>query len=937
MFGLGTDNTAQNGFTLINFDAGLLGSYYNARTVTRTVAAIQNAPATIERGPAVITPWDQAGSSDSRTLAGKFNAVRGKTDFIDLGEKSIRQTRDKDEKALFALYRALNDLKTIADYAAEPSTPTALLAKLSSQFRGGLGQVQDYVREAELDKLTLMFGEKKPRVESEIGLGKTNYDITGTALSVSSKTAVIPGLAGTEVFTLNLGSSLVSDDFVMDLSQITEPLSLTSLASYFNQQIIALTTIDTNGNEVSKYKTRFMVEEVSPGKFALGLDVLSTETVTLTAQAAEPALYVTGSHRDAGSGATETGSLTKLRDLAAAGPITEFSRQVAGADLDSVLPPLTDDDGNEIASDPEVMQTRPSATAVDSQGNVYVVGASKGDFDSQINVAAEQDVFLTKHDAAGNVLWSRLLGASDQAEAFDVVVDANDNVVIAGQVNNELVTSDIFSGFDSFVTKFDSAGEELWTYQQDTVARDQANSLAIDANGDVIVTGSISGQLNATTTPGGGSDIYVARLGGADGSLSASAQIGGAGIEFGEAVAIAGDGNILVASRESGRVIIRKLDAADLGNELASYDLGDLAGGVISDMAVDASGAIYVAGLSYNASLAGGATVNVHSGGGDGFVTRLSDGGASLTADWTHYLGSAGADRIEGLSVQNGAVYVAGKTDDALPGATKSGATDGFAAKIDAASGAADWIRQFGGTGGYNGASSLAFSAAGSSVLTKLGLPTGTYDNKQTHDIETQTSARAGDYFYVAINGGRAQKVMIKADDDFTTLAKRIQRLSFRYVKAVQTLGDNGPGLKIESLNGSTLDVIAGDGARDALVKLGMQPSKILPAEKVYALGEDVIGTDPDNLGGVFGLDLLSGFSLRSKKEAEYVSSQLDGAMETLKRAFRSLTYDPVKADILKQSELKKGVVPPYLQKQLANYEDGLQRLSFLGGGGLII
>ncbi len=924
-------------FNLISFDANLLGSYFNARTVTRTVAAIQNSSRSFERGPAVVTPWDLDERNAPRTLAGKFNAVRGKTNFIDLNAKNIRQTTDKDEKALFALYQALNDLKTIADYAAEPTTPTAILTRLNSQFRGGLGQIQDYVRDVELDKLTLMFGEKQPRVTSGVSLGKNNPDITGAALSVTSKTQVIPGLAGTEVFTLRLDKTTDADDITIDLSQITDPLNLSNLTNYINQQINALTVLDNEGNTVSKYKTRFAIEEVGTNKFALKLDVGASENVTLTAQAPEPSLYITGSNRAVGTDATETATLTKLRDLAAAGPITEFSSQIAGTDLNSILPPLTDDDGKVIESDGEIFETRANATAVDSQGNVYVVGSTKGDMGSQINAAEEQDVFLTKYDASGNVLWSRLLGASDTAKAFDLVVDGNDNIVIAGQVNDELLTGDVLSGYDSFVTKFDSQGQEIWTYQQDTAATDRANSLAIDGAGDVIVTGSILGRLNSGTTHGGASDIFVTRLSGTDGTLTASAQIGGAGTELGEAVTIAGDGNILVAGREDGRIIIRKLDATNLGNQLASYDLGDLGGGAISDIVVDAAGDIYVAGTSFNGSLSGGSVTAAHSGGADGFITRLSDGGTTISPVWTNYLGSSGADRIEGLSVQNGAVYVAGKTSGTLPGATKTGVTDGFAAKIDVALGTADWIRQFGGVAGYNGSSALAFSASGSSVLTRLGLPTGLYDNKQTYDIETQTSARAGDYFSISVNGGRAQKVIIKADDDFATLAKRIQKLSYRFIKATQVIGTNGPELKIETKDGSTLDIIAGKGARDALVSLGLQPAKILPVDKVLAIGEDSLGTDPDNLGGVFGLELLSGFSLRSKKEAEFVSSQINNALETIQRAFRSLTYDPVKADLLKEARLNSGTVPPYLSKQLANYQDGLNRLSALGGGGFSI
>ncbi|MCK5424407.1 MAG: hypothetical protein KAI89_03475 [Emcibacter sp.] len=922
-------------FNLISFNADLLGSYFNARTVTRTVAAIQNTPGRLERGPAIVTPWALLDSGRERTLAGKFNAIRGKTNFIDLSNKSVSQTQNKDEKALFALYLALNDLKTIADYAAEASTPSAILARLSTQFRGGLTQVQDHLRDAELDKLTLIYGEKKSSLTSDINLGKDSTDFVGAALSVSSKDQVIPGLVGNEIFTVNVDKITANDDITIDLSLMTDPLTLKNVVNFINVQINNMTEVDANGDTVGKYKSRLAIEEVSTGKFAIKLDAGAGEKFTLSAQVTEPSLYITGSHQDAGFGETETATLTKLSDLSTTAPLTEFSNQIAGTDQSSILPPLTDDDGKVIETDDEVFDTSANATAVDSQGNVYVVGTSEGDFGSQINTAESQDVFLSKFDAAGNLLFTRLLGASDQAKAFDIVIDSSDNVYIAGQVNDELVTSDTLSGLDSFVTKFDSTGLELFTYQQDTIATDQANSLAIDASGDVIVVGSISGQLNNSTTFGGSSDIFVTKLSGTDGTVVSSTQIGGAGTELGEAVSIASDGNILIATREDGRAIIRKLDANDLTNELASYDLGDLSGGSITDIVVDAAGDIFIAGTTTSSTLSGGTVANAHSGGTDGFVTKLTDGGGTISAVFTHYLGSSGNDSIDGLTVQNGSVYVAGTTNGALPGGTLTGSTDGFAAKIDATTGTADFIRQFGGVVGSNGSGALAFSATGSSVLSKLGLAEGLYDNSQSRDIETQTSVREGDHFFISINGAPAQKITINAGDDFTTLAKRIQRLSFRYIKAVQIAGTNGPELKIEPVDGSTIEIIAGSGPRDALIKLGMEPTKILTTEQLFNLGdddEDTIGTNPDSLGGVFALKLLSGFSLRSKNEAKFVSSQLDNAMNTIIRAFRSLTFDPIKAQILKDSKLKNGPVPPHLLKQLANYQDGLRRISALTG-----
>ena len=58
-------------------------------------------------------------------------------------------------------------------------------------------------------------------------------------------------------------------------------------------------------------------------------------------------------------------------------------------------------------------------------------------------------------------------------------------------------------------------------------------------------------------------------------------------------------------------------------------------------------------------------------------------------------------------------------------------------------------------------------------------------------------------------------------------------------------------------------------------------------------------------------------------------AQELEYAISVVKSAFRSLTYDPI-AEQLKKDALRKtdGPVPAHLRKQLANYQDGLRRIS---------
>ena len=65
-----------------------------------------------------------------------------------------------------------------------------------------------------------------------------------------------------------------------------------------------------------------------------------------------------------------------------------------------------------------------------------------------------------------------------------------------------------------------------------------------------------------------------------------------------------------------------------------------------------------------------------------------------------------------------------------------------------------------------------------------MGLTIGGFEDDEKRDIQTQSTVRAGDYFYVKVNKFITKKIEIKECDTFRTLANRINRVSFRYIKA---------------------------------------------------------------------------------------------------------------------------------------------------------
>ncbi len=229
-------------------------------------------------------------------------------------------------------------------------------------------------------------------------------------------------------------------------------------------------------------------------------------------------------------------------------------------------------------------ETLTTASATDSNGNLYTVGTTEGRFANHLNTSETGDAFLNKYDASGKLLWSRLVGSQGDGISYGITIDADDNVIIAGgadklskgKSNDPLATSDsVFDGQDSFVVKYNNVGTQQWMYLNDTYGADNATSITTDVDGNVYVTG----RQNSKQDDDGSDKAYVLKLDGYDGSKEDYVQIGSSTDDFGQGIAVAADGNIIVASHEDGNFILQKLDKDDLSSTVWSYDFGDLGAG----------------------------------------------------------------------------------------------------------------------------------------------------------------------------------------------------------------------------------------------------------------------------------------------------------------------------------------------------------------------
>jgi hypothetical protein len=149
------------------------------------------------------------------------------------------------------------------------------------------------------------------------------------------------------------------------------------------------------------------------------------------------------------------------------------------------------------------------AVCTDRSGNIYLTGYVKGDFHGITRVGTE-DVFISKYDTAGNRLWSVLFGSADVDEPYGIACDASGNVFVTGYCSGSIEGNTYLGNGDNFLVKYDTNGNRQWLRQWGTYNKDTGYSLACDASGNVYLSGYTTGSLYGPK-PNGDRDAFLAK------------------------------------------------------------------------------------------------------------------------------------------------------------------------------------------------------------------------------------------------------------------------------------------------------------------------------------------------------------------------------------------------------------------------------------------
>jgi hypothetical protein len=177
-------------------------------------------------------------------------------------------------------------------------------------------------------------------------------------------------------------------------------------------------------------------------------------------------------------------------------------------------------------------QTFTRKIITDDSRNIYGVGSFSGSTDmdpgtgtSTATSVGQQDIFISKFDPDGNLIWYKTMGGVDSEGILDVKFNNQGELVMTGYFNLSVdmdPSSNTFlltsaGNYDVFILKMDINGNFIGATSIGGTGNEESFALDIDSNDDIIVTGYFSNSADFDPSSSNsflsasGRDIFVSR------------------------------------------------------------------------------------------------------------------------------------------------------------------------------------------------------------------------------------------------------------------------------------------------------------------------------------------------------------------------------------------------------------------------------------------
>ena len=436
---------------------GLYGGSYDASTsIALTNALTQKAQPT--------APWSTALQASAPKPDALLRAALGGRSFVneDAAQLDVKGA-SADYKKLFALYQGLESLNALTNRAAVKGLTSSDLALVQKRFAAGLTEIGSYLTKADFEALRLVQGTSSVTSKTTAAVPRDSANSITGPIHEGSLDTPVAAFQGDTRFNITIrvpvGLGSQTTAVPIDLAGMgATPRTMDAVTSFINGKLEAggfqtrigrdqikatPQTVQVNGKPVTL--------PAGPDKWALAVRGTSTETVGFTVSETSDAVYVVQS-----AGAPATTVTTTVNG------VSTTKTTVAASTTNQILKFQSDGGTAEAPTGGNIGETHwvegrvsqekmpegisaVRASAVGPDGSLWIVGDVTSGGTSQ-PIKGVQDVALMKYDSAGRLVATRTLGAASTASGYAIAIDANGDVAVAGSVTGALNTSTTDAG-----------------------------------------------------------------------------------------------------------------------------------------------------------------------------------------------------------------------------------------------------------------------------------------------------------------------------------------------------------------------------------------------------------------------------------------------------------------------------------------------------------
>jgi hypothetical protein len=180
----------------------------------------------------------------------------------------------------------------------------------------------------------------------------------------------------------------------------------------------------------------------------------------------------------------------------------------------------------------------------------YIIAANSSSKDGDVKTnQGNQDLWVLKLDANGNLVWSKTFGGANEDGVYDITACSDGGYVVCGTTrsNNSGDVPASHGRGEYFVVKMDANGNKIWSKTYGGSWDETPNAVIADTDGSCIVTGyttSYDGDLTGRHNDID-NDMWVMKLN-KDGQIVWQVWLGGSNNDVAHSMVRLPDGNIAI-------------------------------------------------------------------------------------------------------------------------------------------------------------------------------------------------------------------------------------------------------------------------------------------------------------------------------------------------------------------------------------------------------